>query len=125
MLCGFFFNMGALNHFTFNAVLLVILFFYTLSERMLNRSEIMVEPGLSMSKEAATKNDNSNPQQGTGSRAPAAPAAQPVPVIQAPSFKPTEKDARKLFVGGLPSDGTYYGLAIFWVEQLIDWINQC
>ena len=58
----------------------------------------------------APTNDNSNPQQGSGglkSQGMAAPT-QPIQVAQRPDFKipPTKKDARKLFVGGLPSDGT-------------------
>jgi hypothetical protein len=43
-------------------------------------------------------NDNSNPQQGTGG----AKNSVPYNKIQIP---PTMKDDRKLFVGGLPSDG--------------------
>lgn len=69
-------------------------------------------------------NDNSNPQQGSsGSRTllatnkSAVNASERVAAIQqyqhqhqqrAPlKFPPTVKDARKLFIGGLPSDGTF------------------
>jgi hypothetical protein len=55
-------------------------------------------------------NDNSNPQQGTGAMGMTkAPLPQSNHLAVAQDFKipPTRKDARKLFVGGLPSDGTY------------------
>lgn len=45
-------------------------------------------------------NDNSNPQQGAGSERKHEPNAQ------AMKLPPTAKDDRKLFVGGLPADGT-------------------
>lgn len=56
-------------------------------------------------------NDNSNPQQGTGIvrhsasvKAASHPHSASFTTLKIP---PTKKDARKLFVGGLPSDGTY------------------
>ena len=55
-------------------------------------------------------NDNSNPQQGTGAGGmtkAALPQSNHLPVAQDFKIPPTKKDARKLFVGGLPSDGTY------------------
>jgi hypothetical protein len=59
-------------------------------------------------------NDNSNPQQGSGSGM--LPESSPVgslgPSVSSTSTRtfatkipPTHKDARKLFVGGLPADG--------------------
>lgn len=65
---------------------------------------------------APKRNDDSNPQQGTGpttttKESPPSPkpqtAATHAPILQRPSLKipPTAKDDRKLFVGGLPSDG--------------------
>lgn len=64
------------------------------------------------------KNDNSNPQQGTGGfRSPQAtrnandvkttPLQNDVVLRPAPKIPPTAKDSRKLFVGGLPADSTY------------------
>jgi hypothetical protein len=66
--------------------------------------------GSSSSSSSSSLNDNSNPQQGTGvHRTSASSSAKPQPA--APQrvtllIPPTVKDARKLFVGGLPSDGT-------------------
>lgn len=48
-------------------------------------------------------NDNSNPQQGTG----APYGGQPITNINNIKIPPTIKDDRKLFVGGLPSDGKW------------------
>jgi hypothetical protein len=59
-------------------------------------------------------NDNSNPQQGTGAGGMMkAPLPQSNHLAAAQDFKipPTRKDARKLFVGGLPSDGAYLSLS--------------
>lgn len=65
----------------------------------------------------ANRNDDSNPQQGTGTTSGASAKSTPPPVTptttpqrlvaQRPSLKipPTAKDERKLFVGGLPADG--------------------
>lgn len=59
------------------------------------------------------RNDDSNPQQGTGANLGSPKADQPsVPTrvtTQRPSLKipPTTKDDRKLFVGGLPADSKY------------------
>ena len=75
----------------------------------------------SSQKSPAKRNDDSNPQQGTGQTAGETPsgappaaeailAASPRPAfLQRPSLKipPTKKDDRKLFVGGLPSDGEW------------------
>jgi hypothetical protein len=60
---------------------------------------------------SSSLNDNSNPQQGTGvHRSPSgnSSSAKPQPAPQRVTLliPPTVKDARKLFVGGLPSDGT-------------------
>ena len=61
----------------------------------------------------ATTNDNSNPQQGSGGSKNRGMTAAPSPPTQhgdqRQEFKipPTKKDARKLFVGGLPSDGMF------------------
>ena len=64
------------------------------------------------------RNDNSNPQQGTGGVRPVAVAVEVKPAetrkqskqtheYVRPSLKipPTQKDERKLFVGGLPANG--------------------
>jgi hypothetical protein len=63
-----------------------------------------------------TRNDNSNPQQGTGgsqttsasrvARSLDTPLPSSVPYSR-PSLRipPTQKDERKLFVGGLPANG--------------------
>ena len=59
----------------------------------------------------ASRNDDSNPQQGTGAATGIpkheAPPAARHHAMQRPSMKipPTAKDERKLFVGGLPADG--------------------
>lgn len=59
-------------------------------------------------------NDNSNPQQGTGGArsTPKSPEGAPQPQASSGPYSrpsllvpPTKKDERKLFVGGLPSDG--------------------
>lgn len=66
------------------------------------------------------RNDNSNPQQGTGGVRPIDSPAQfsevattvaPTPYIR-PTIKipPTKKDERKLFVGGLPANGKISGI---------------
>jgi hypothetical protein len=56
-------------------------------------------------------NDNSNPQQGPGivrHSASVETASHPHPHSDSASFTTVkEKDTRKIFVGGLPSDGTY------------------
>jgi hypothetical protein len=56
-------------------------------------------------------NDNSNPQQGPGSvhhsdsvKTASRSDSASITTVKIP---PTKKDSRKLFVGGLPSDGTY------------------
>jgi hypothetical protein len=55
-------------------------------------------------------NDNSNPQQGPGSvqhsesvKSASQSDSASITTVKVP---PTKKDSRKLFVGGLPSDGT-------------------
>lgn len=52
-------------------------------------------------------NDDSNPQQGTGSRTAA--GMMTAQSQHRPGFKvpPTKKDSRKVFVGGLPSNGKF------------------
>jgi hypothetical protein len=62
-----------------------------------------------------SRNDNSNPQQGPGSvlsesvKSASQSDSASITTLKLP---PTKKDSRKLFVGGLPSDGTYgYALA--------------
>ena len=51
-------------------------------------------------------NDNSNPQQGTGSaKTMSSTAIQQQQQQHTYKVPPTRKDNRKLFVGGLPSDG--------------------
>jgi hypothetical protein len=61
--------------------------------------------------EKSSRNDNSNPQQGAGvvrHSASVKAASHPHSVSRANlKIPPTMKDARKLFVGGLPPDGTY------------------
>lgn len=68
------------------------------------------------------KNDYSNPQQGSGMRTPSpaddAPnkttmkleekTAKNLTRSNATRSPPTKKDSRKLFVGGLPSDGKFH-----------------
>ena len=59
------------------------------------------------------RNDDSNPQQGTGKNMPIAESSVPPPVTRVPAQRaslkipPTAKDDRKLFVGGLPSDSKF------------------
>lgn len=97
----------------------------------------------------AKRNDNSNPQQGTSSRGArvaaqshqSAEAAAPTalvssfprpqqPILQRPSLKipPTKKDDRKLFVGGLPSDGKFLISFLcddgFRVNRRISWLTR-
>jgi hypothetical protein len=68
--------------------------------------------------EKTSCNDNSNPQQGTGvlvrqsasaktTYRPHSPRSVSRSTLRIP---PMEKDARKLFVGGLPSDGMYFSI---------------
>jgi hypothetical protein len=63
------------------------------------------------SSSSSSLNDNSNPQQGTGiHRSPTGTLSAKSQQSAAPQrvtllIPPTVKDARKLFVGGLPSDG--------------------
>jgi hypothetical protein len=61
--------------------------------------------------EKPSRNDNSNPQQGPGSvrHSDAVKSASHSDSASISTLKipPTRKDSRKLFVGGLPSDGTY------------------
>lgn len=59
------------------------------------------------------RNDNSNPQQGTGTvgRPSGAEIVHTRPSLQIP---PTRKDARKLFVGGLPADSKSTLAAMLW-----------
>jgi hypothetical protein len=73
-----------------------------------------------------TLNDNSNPQQGTGTRVACGANsdidddAKPptVPSQRAPlKIPPTVKDVRKLFVGGLPSDGKFLFLFVLWTSE--------
>jgi hypothetical protein len=58
-----------------------------------------------------SRNDNSNPQQGPGSvqhseSVKSASQSDSTSVLSTLKLPPTKKDSRKLFVGGLPSDGT-------------------
>jgi hypothetical protein len=63
-------------------------------------------------------NDDSNPQQGTGGFRPSQTSKDAMKRNDFPSndtvtrnshkIPPTTRDARKLFVGGLPPDSTYY-----------------
>ena len=56
------------------------------------------------------KNDNSNPQQGSGMKGPTNQSDQPAPQTmkimdsEVPSQQDSQKECRKLFVGGLPQD---------------------
>jgi hypothetical protein len=70
---------------------------------------------------APESNDNSNPQQGTGGRLASSTASSPLaknskeassqqPARVNLKIPPSKKDDRKLFVGGLPSDGTYLNM---------------
>ena len=64
------------------------------------------------------KNDNSNPQQGTGAKSLANQSDQPAPqamkvVDTEASSQLSQKECRKLFVGGLPQDGKIWDVNVF------------
>lgn len=77
--------------------------------------------GQATTSEPPQRNDNSNPQQGTGRPVPTGEATLN---LSRPSMKipPTKKDSRKLFVGGLPSDVTDEEFRTFFEQfgELID-----
>lgn len=60
---------------------------------------------------ACALNDNSKPQQGTGEKRVA-------PQRSTPLIPPFVKDSRKLFVGGLPSDGTFIVCECRWFASM-------
>jgi len=55
----------------------------------------------------SSSNDNSNPQQGTSSTTTPTSPSTPINFQKPEKFKipPTQRDRRKLFVGGLPPEG--------------------
>jgi hypothetical protein len=83
-------------------------------------NQLLSQADVGVGGDSPSKNDNSNPQQGTGGsrstadcKETAAPATENIYVMPSASFQrdtlkilPTTKDVRKLFVGGLPTDIT-------------------
>ena len=72
-------------------------------------------PTVTLTPDNTWKNDNSNPQQGSGVRSSPPPSDQTPPkevkldttdlANEAARTSPAKKECRKLFVGGLPQDG--------------------